>query len=324
MHVCKPRGNLALTGLVALVIVLITPLTAFTQQATPNGTPGVAAANWQAVAQALGAKGQLMAGDVFRVSMPRTDLHVTVAGVPVKAGLALGSYAAFKHVGDKTAVMGDLVLLDKEVNPVMSGLFAQGLTITALHNHLLDVTPHVMYLHFAGSGDAIHLATAIRQALAASGTPLGQQPSGAASPVAGQASAFDTSQIAQILGHQGKLNNGVFSVSVPRAETITMTMPGMSMRMEVPPAMGVATSMAFQQTGEGKVATTGDFVLIAREVNPVAQALRAHGIEVEALHNHSLDDEPRLFYMHFWGYGDPATLAQGLRAALDQTNSKQG
>ncbi len=293
-------------------------------------------ADWQAVEQALGASGMPAEGDVFRVGMPRTDLEVTVRGVPVKAGFALGSYAAFKHIGPTagdTVVMGDLVLLDAEVNPVISGLFQGGLTITALHNHLLGMTPHLMYLHYAGAGDAVPLATAIRQALSASKTPLGEATAaggstggevavGGGSPAAGTAVAgVDTARIEQILGHRGKLNGGVLSVSVPRAETITMGMPGMTDRMDVPPAMGVAIAMNFQPTGDGTTAITGDFVLIASEVNPVAQALGEHGIEVEALHNHALDDEPRLFYMHFWANDDPITLARGLRAALDRTNS---
>jgi len=313
--------------------------TRLTTQAAPRlfqaATPQGQGADWQAVAQALGAKGQKMPGDVFRVGMPRTDLQVTVQNVPVKAGFALGSYAAFKQTGNETVVMGDLVLLDQEVNPVMTGLFENGLAVTALHNHLLDVAPHVMYLHVAGSGDAVQLATAIRKALSASKTPLGEEGAAGGSPggspaVGTPAPDLDTAQLEQILGRNGKLNNGIFSVSVPRAETITMTMPvtdaqmneGMGARMEVPPAMGVATVINFQPTDGGQAAITGDFVLIGTEVNPVAQALRGHGIEVEALHNHGLDDEPRLFYMHFWANGDPTSLAKGLRTAVDQTNSK--
>src|SRR5262247_1828110 len=129
--------------------------------------------DWKAVEQALGKSGQLQAGDVFRVGMPRTDLSVTVKGVPVKAGFALGSYAAFKQVGDQAMVMGDLVLLDQEVAAVMSGLFSGGLEVTALHNHVNEMSPHVMYMHYEGHGDVIQLAKALRQALSASGTPFG-------------------------------------------------------------------------------------------------------------------------------------------------------
>src|SRR5438876_2065635 len=136
--------------------------------------------DWKAVEQALGKSGQLQPGDVFRVGMPRTDLTVTVKGVPVKAGFALGSYAAFKQIGDRAMVMGDLVLLDQEVPAVMSGLFSGGLEVTAVHNHLNEMSPHVMYMHYGGHGDAVQMARALRQALSASATPLGGTPAAAA------------------------------------------------------------------------------------------------------------------------------------------------
>ena len=269
--------------------------------------------DWKAVEQALGKSGQLQPGDVFRVGMPRTDLAVTVKGVPVKAGFALGSYAAFKQMGDRAMVMGDLVLLDLEVPAVMSGLFGGGLEVTAVHNHLNEMSPHVMYMHYEGHGDAVQLAKALRQALSASGTPLGA--SGAVAAVSG-GPALDTKQIEQALGRQGRdIGGGVYQITVPRAEAIT------GMGQPLLPAMGVVTVMNFQPTADGKAAITGDFVLIDKEVNAVAKTLRQHGIDVTALHNHALMDTPRLFYMHFWANDDPAKLAQGLKAALDQTNS---
>src|SRR6266849_3784137 len=270
--------------------------------------------DWKAVEQALGKSGQAQAGDVFRVGMPRTDLSVTVKGVPVKAGFALGSYAAFKQVGDQAMVMGDLVLLDQEVPAVMAGLFRGGLDVTAVHNHLNDMSPHVMYMHYEGRGEAVKLATALRQALSASGTPLGGGGSAAAAPAAGP--ALDTKQIEQALGRTGRaLDGGVLQVTVPRAEVIT------EMGVELLPAMGVTTVMNFQPTANGKAAITGDFVLIDKEVNAVARTLMQHGIDVTAIHNHGLMDTPRLFYMHFWANDDPLKLAQGLKAALGQTNS---
>ena len=141
--------------------------------------------DWKAVEAALGKSGQAQPGGVFRIGMPRTDLAVTVKGVPVKAGFALGSYAAFKPVGDQAMVMGDLVLLDREVPAVMAGLFRGGLEVTAVHNHLNEISPHVMYMHYEGHGEAVKLATALRQALSASGTPLGGGSSAAAAPAAG-------------------------------------------------------------------------------------------------------------------------------------------
>ncbi len=282
-----------------------------------TGRPGgvlAADPDWKAVEQALGKSGQLQAGDVFRVGMPRTDLSVTVKGVPVKAGFALGSYAAFRQMGDQAMVMGDLVLLDQEVPGVMSGLFRGGLEVTAVHNHLNEVSPHVLYMHYEGHGDATQLAKALRQALSASGTPLG----GSGAPAAATGSALDTKQIEQGLGRAGRdIGGGVFQITVPRPETIT------EMGHQLLPAMGVTTVMNFQATGDGKAAITGDFVLIDKEVNNVARTLLQHGIDVTALHNHGLMDMPRLFYMHFWATDDAAKLARGLKAALDQTNSQK-
>jgi hypothetical protein len=281
------------------------------------GAAGAARAadpDWKAVEQALGKSGQPQAGDVFRIGMPRTDLSVTVKGVPVKPGFALGSYAAFKQVGDQAMVMGDLVLLDQEVPAVISGLLSGGLDVTAVHNHLNEVSPHVMYVHYEGHGDAVRLAAALRQALSASGTPLGAP----AAPAPAGGPALDTKQIEQALGRQGQdAGGGVFQVTVARAEAIT------AMGQPLLPAMGVATVMNFQPMGNGKAAITGDFVLLDKEVNPVARALRQHDIDVTALHNHGLQDSPRLFYMHFWATDDAVKLARGLKVALDQTNSRK-
>ena len=282
------------------------------------GTPGLALAadpDWKAVEQALGKSGGMQPGDVFRIGMPRTDLAVTVKGVPVKAGFALGSYAAFKQAGGAAMVMGDLVLLDQEVPAVMSGLLSGGLEVTAVHNHLNEVSPHVMYMHYEGHGDAVQLAKALRQALSASATPLGGTP---AAPAASAGPTLDTKQIEQVLGRPGRdIGGGVFQVTVPRAESIT------EMGMPLLPAMGVTTVMNFQPLAAGQAAITGDFVLVDKEVNAVARTLRQHGIDVTALHNHGLMDTPRLFYMHFWATDDAAKLAQGLKAALDQTNSQK-
>jgi hypothetical protein len=271
--------------------------------------------DWKAVEQALGKSGQLQDGGVFRVGMPRSDLSVTVKGVAVKPGFALGSYAAFKEVGDHTMVMGDLVLLDQEVPAVMSGLLNGGLEVTAVHNHLNEMTPHVTYMHYAGHGDAVQMARALHQALSASGTPLGTAPA-AATP--GPGPTLDTKAIEQALRRSGRdVGGGVFQVTVPRAESIT------EMGQALSPAMGVVTVLNFQPTTDGKAAITGDFVLIDKEVNPVAKTLRQHGVDVTAIHNHALMDTPRLFYMHFWANDDPIKLAQALKAALDQTNSRR-
>ena len=287
-------------GLAAAVVIM----TAIGAHAQPE-------AEWAAVEQALGSKGAVQAGDVFRVGMPRSDLKVTVQGVAVRPGFALGSYAAFHKMGKGAMVMGDLVLLDEEVPKVMSGLMEHGLRITALHNHLNEMSPHVMYMHYSGQGAPVELAKALREALSASGTPFGAPPAG----VVADTSAIDQKPVEAALGRSGRVTNGILQVVVGRAERITEG------GMELLPAMGVATVLNFQPTDDGKAAITGDFVLIAPEVNKVARTLREHGIQVTAIHNHALADTPRLVYMHFWAHDEPVKLAQGLRAALALTNS---
>src|SRR5204863_8843601 len=210
--------------------------------AVPAAAPA-ADPDWKAVEQALGKAGQMQSGDVFRIGMPRTDLNVTVKGVPGKPGFALGSYTAFKQVGDHAMVMGDLVLLDQEVPAVMSGLFAGGLEVTAVHNHLNEVSPHVLYMHYSGHGDAVQMARALRPALSASGTPLG----GGTPPALAAGPALDTKAIEQALGRSGRdVGAGVFQVTVPRAEAIT------EMGEALLPAMGVVTVINFQPTTDGK------------------------------------------------------------------------
>ena len=274
------------------------------------GSAAKAAPDWDAVGKALGKAGAMQPGGIYKVSLPRTDLKVTLDGVPLKAGFALGSWVAFEPMGAEAMAMGDLVLTHTEVNPVMSSLEDSGFQITALHNHLLRSQPATMYMHVEGHGDPVKLAAALHAALALSRTPF------AAAPAAAPATAFplDVAAIDQTLGAKGKVNGGVLQYSIARKDQIT------SGGMAVPPPMGTATGINFQPTGPGRAAVTGDFVLIASEVNPVIKALRGHGIEVTAVHNHMLNDEPRIFFMHFWGNSDAKALAAGLAAALKQTN----
>jgi hypothetical protein len=260
----------------------------------------------------MGRSGQMQPGDVIKFSMPRKDLHVSLAGVEIKTALALGSWADFKREGNQAMVMGDLVLLESEVGPVMKKLQEAGISESAVHNHLIGESPRVMYMHLASHGDPVQMAKGIRDALALTKTP-GPDTSSAAAPPADL--GFDQKQVEQTLGHSGKVNGGVLQIGVPRAETIK------DMGMVVPPSMGVATALNFQPTGNGKAAITGDFVLRGEEVNPVMKALRENGIEVTALHSHMLMEEPRVFFMHFWANDDAVKLAKGLRAALDHTNS---
>jgi len=273
------------------------------------------AQDWKAVDEALGRPGAIQAGGVYKIGFPRGDLHVTVGSVAVKPTLALGSWVAFKQIDDSEAVlMGDLVLTQAELGPVMSKLQESGVEQTAVHNHLLHESPHVLYMHIMGRGAPATLAASIHAALALTGTPLSAPGSAAPAPPLG----LDTGMIAKTLGFSGKAVGGVYQVGVPRRDTIQVD------GMVVPPAMGVATAINFQGTGGGKAAITGDFVLIASEVNPVLRTLRANGIEVTALHSHMLIETPRLFFMHFWANAEASRLAQGLRAALDLMNVKQG
>ena len=252
-----------------------------------------AANDWKAVEQALGRAGQLQGDGAYKFGLPRGDLKVTVDGVQVKPTLALGSWVAFSSHGQDAMLMGDLVLAEDEVSPVMLALQENGLQITALHNHVLHETPRVMYMHIAGHGDAVKLADAVKKVVALTKTPAPAQP-----PSAPPALEMDTAAIDQVLGHKGKVNGGVYQVGVPRAEKITEA------GMTVPGSMGLATALNFQPTGGGKTAITGDFVLLDSEVNPVIKALRQNGIQVTALHNHMLQEEPRLFFVHFWANDD--------------------
>jgi hypothetical protein len=272
--------------------------------------------DWQKVDDALGRKAAAVASDVHRYTFPRTDLAVTLDGVAIKPALALGGWVAFKPMGGEVMAMGDLVLLETEINPVMAKMIEGGLDITAVHNHLLRAIPATFYMHVSGHGDPLKLATAIRTALAESKTPL-TTPSGGAVP---PAIDLDTAQLDQIIGVKGQANGGVYQFGVPRRDPISMG--GMTLVPAGP--LGLATGIGFQSTGGGHAAITGDFVMTADEVEPVLKTLRANGIEVTALHSHMIEEQPRLFFMHFWANDDAIKLARGLRAALDKMANVRG
>ena len=268
------------------------------------------AIDWQKVDDAFGRKPAIISGDAHRYGFPRTDLSVTLDGVTIRPALALGGWVAFKPMGGEVTVMGDLVLLESEINPVMAKMIQNGLDITAVHNHLLRANPATFYMHVGGHGDPVKLAIAIHDALSVSKTPL-QPPATAAQP---PAIDLDTARLDQIVGAKGQANGGVYQFGVPRRDPVTMD------GMQITPAgpMGLATGIGFQPTGSGKAAVTGDFVMVSSEVNPVIKTLRANGIEVTALHSHMLNEQPRLFFMHFWANDDAIKLARGLREALDE------
>jgi hypothetical protein len=283
-----------------LVCVLLSPLVVRGQ--------GV---NTLAIDQALGRPGQ-KTGDVYKVGFPRTDLHVTVHGLAIKPGLALGSWAAFTGTDDNAMVMGDLVLLEDELNPVMDRLRASGFEITAVHNHLIGETPHVLYMHYMGHGSAAQLASSLKAALSASKTPL-EKPTPAAEESA--LPAWVTA-VQDSVGRKGSFKVGVLSYGVPRSDEIIAN------GVAIPPAAGVAEAINFQAADSGQVATTGDFVLTAAEVNPVLSELRSHNIAITALHSHMLTEQPRLFFMHFWGVGEPKSVGAGIKAALSHVPVK--
>ena len=268
--------------------------------------------DWQKVDEALGRK-PAVAGDVRRYGFPRSDLTVTLDGVAIKPALALGGWVAFKPMGGEAMVMGDLVLLESEINPVMLKMIEGGLDITAVHNHLLRASPATFYMHVGGHGDPAKMAAAIRDALAVSKTPMTMTAPAAPPP----AVDLDTTQLDQIMEAKGQANGGVYQFNVPRRDPVSMD--GMPLTPAAP--LGVAIGINFQPTGDGKAAITGDFVLTNDEVNPVIRALRANGIDVTAVHSHMLDEQPRLFFLHFWAVDDAMKLAKGLRAALDKTAS---
>jgi hypothetical protein len=278
-------------------------------------TPSLAASpDWNKVGEVLGKSGAIQAGGVYRVGFPRTDLKVSLDGVAIKPGFALGGWIAFGPMGEQAMVMGDLVLTQDEVNPVMKKLEDGGIEITALHNHLLRAEPMTLYMHVFGKGDPVKLATALHAGLALSKTPMGgsTQPQAAAPRI-----DLDTAAVDKVMGYKGKDSGGVYQFSIPRAK------PVKDEGMDVPEPMGSAIAINFQPTGGGKAAITGDFVLIADEVNPVLRAMQNYGIEITALHSHMLDEQPHVFFMHFWANDDAQKLAKGLRAALDKTDVKK-
>ncbi|OWT42514.1 hypothetical protein VFPPC_18345 [Pochonia chlamydosporia 170] len=269
--------------------------------------------SWTQVDQVLGRTAAAPVYGVHRYSFPRADMNVTVGSTHVNAGFALGSFAAFMLSDDDAIVMGDLVLSEEEVNPVMSALQKGGIQTTAIHNHLLFEKPAVKYVHYKGQKDLASLARTLRTALGLTKTPLtAPAPNNGTSPL-----PFNTTALDSIIGYPGKANNGVYQYSIPRAETI------MDGEMTIPPAMGVATAINFQPTGRTTAAITGDFVLLASEVPLVLQVLSESGIQVNALHNHMLTDSPRLFYIHFWAVDEVVKLGNALRSALARTNSKK-
>jgi hypothetical protein len=292
------------------IVTLMASVCALSFTLATNAAP----IDWSQVDQAIGKPGTDQSGGVHKYGLPRSDLKITVDGVAIKPTLALGSWIAFIPEGSGAMFMGDLVLTDTELSPVMKRLTDDGIEITAVHNHLLRTSPAVFYMHVGGHGDPVKLAQTLHAGLALSQTPFAASPLPAAPPTID----LDTAAIDAALSAKGTINGGVYQFNIPRAEVITEA------GMAVPPSMGTAIAINFQPTGSGKAAITGDFVLLGKEVNPVLKAMRANGIEVTALHSHMIDDSPHLFFMHFWANDDVGKLTHGLKAALDVANIKRG
>ena len=279
--------------------------------ATLTGPAFAADPDWNAVAKALGKAGTVQAGGVYRVGFPRTDLKVSLDGVALRTGFAFGGWVAFLPMGVQAMAMGDLVMTQDEVNPVMRKLEDDGIDVTAVHNHLLRAEPMTLYMHIQAHGDPVKIASAIHDGLALSKTPFSSPPG------TSQPNSMNMTGIDKVMGYKGHDVGGIYQFGIPRAKPITKE------GMTLPPPMGTATGINFQQTGTDTAAITGDFVLLGSEVNPVIKALRANGIEITALHSHMLNEQPRLFFMHFWANDDALKLAKGLRAALDKVDVKK-
>ena len=264
--------------------------------------------DWSDCEKMFGRKGTTQ-GNVLKITFPRTDLNVKVGDVQIEPGLALTSWLAFSAMGDRAMVMGDLVLLENEIASVEKKMIEHNLEISAIHNHIIGEQPKVMYMHVGGEGDLVKLAEGLKSVLDQTATPRALQPA-SSKPV-----DVNWAIVESTLARTGKHNGDLLQLSVPRAEKVT------EHGMDITPFMGMATAINIQMIGEKRAATTGDFVLLAEEVNPVVQALLQHGITVTAVHSHMLFESPRLFFLHFWGVDDPIGLAKGLKAALDKTNS---
>jgi Domain of Unknown Function (DUF1259) len=259
-----------------------------------------------------GVKGELNEKEaVFKVSVPRSDLDVTVAGVKMTPPLGLTSWAAFQQARDQAMVMGDMVLLEDQVNPVMSVALQNGLEVTALHNHFFWDSPKVMFMHIGGMGDEAKLAGAVGKVFATIKDTSGGKGEVPRVELRPAQTSLDPKAIEDVLGVKGQLANGVYKVTIGRTTKMEQ-MDG----HEVGNTMGVNTWAAFAGS-DAKAIVDGDFVMFEPEVQPVLKALRGSGINIVAIHNHMIEESPRTVFLHYWGVGPTRELAQGLKAALD-------
>ena len=271
--------------------------------------PSRAALDPPKIESLTGAKGVLdVKQGVFKVSVPRSDLPVTVAGVKLPPAMGLTSWAAFKSAGARTVVMGDLVLLEDQVNPVMSIALDSGLEVTALHNHFFWDSPKVMFMHIGGMGDEAALAAAVGKVFARVKETSGGKGEAPRADVDPAATTLDPKKIDAVIGTSGKLEGGVYKITIGR-ET---KMHGAAMGA----AMGVNTWAAFAGS-DRRAVVDGDFAMRESELQAVLRALRNANIDIVAIHQHMTGEEPRIVFLHFWGVGATEKLAGGIRAALD-------
>lgn len=267
-----------------------------------------------ALRAAAGVEGEENNGE-WKWTVPQNDLNVSVDGFRIVPPMGLGSWAAFTPAPEGAAVMGDIVLLEPEVGPIQQRLFAEGLTVTALHKHFLRETPRVAYMHFGGRGSEVELGAAVRAVFDEVANLRGGDPGAGTAPSV--ENTLDVDRIEEILQHPGTLGGGVFKITIGRSD-VTLRARGAT----VSTFAGFNTWAAFQGTPE-RAAVAGDFAMLADEVEGVLKALAAHAIEVVVLHNHMIHEEPRIFFLHYWGVGPAEELARGLRAALDQTGTQR-
>jgi hypothetical protein len=261
------------------------------------------------IEQLTGAKGKLDEKEnVFKVSMPRSDLNVTSDGVKLTPAMGLTCWAAFTPMGGHTMVMGDQVLLEDQVNPVMSVALENGLEVTALHNHFAGDNPRVMFMHIGGTGDEEKLASAVGKVFARIKETSGGKGEKPMADIDPAKTTLNPAKIDAVLGHKGQLDKGVYKVTIGRTTKMG--------DHEVGNQMGVNTWAAFSGSDDNAV-VDGDFAMTEGELQGVLKALRGNGINVVAIHNHMTGENPRIVFLHYWGIGPTEQLAKGLKAALD-------
>ena len=291
---------LTIAHTMAIIALLWSPTTSLS---------GEKALDTAAIERLTGMKGELSEKEgVFKVSVPRSDLDITVAGVRMTPPLGLTSWAAFQKAAEQVMVMGDMVMLEDQVNPVMSVALENGLEVTALHNHFFWDTPKVMFMHIGGMGDEAKLAGAVGKVFSTINNTSGGRGEVPRVELSPTQTSLDPKAIEDILGVKGQLANGVYKITIGR----TTTMHG----HEVGNTMGGNTWAAFAGSDE-KAIVDGDFIMFEREVQPVLKALRGAGIYIVALHHHMIEESPRTVFLHYWGVGPTRELAKGLKAALD-------